>query len=74
VQIVDAALVVDHRAIGGVEEDGNDHLPGEGTPMVAVVLLVGTFCLSIFSTGMRRLRQFCCTVVDALLTNQMKFP
>src|SRR5215475_3414063 len=45
-----------------------------GTPMVAVVRFVGTFCLSIFSTGIRRLRQCCWTAVDELLTNQILFP
>src|SRR5262245_60091968 len=45
-----------------------------GTPIVAVIRFVGTFCLSIFSTGISRLRQWSWTEVDELLTNQILFP
>ena len=45
-----------------------------GTPIAAVVRFVGTFCLSIFSTGIRRLRQCAWTDEDALLTNQILLP
>ncbi len=60
--------------VAGSNRTGMTSFHVNGTPMVAVVRFVGTFCLSIFSTGISRLRQCSWTVVDALLTNQILLP
>src|SRR5262245_38539756 len=60
--------------VAGSNSTGMTIFHVNGTPIAAVVRFVGTFCLSIFSTGIRRLRQCCCTEDDALLTNQILLP
>src|SRR5262245_21379091 len=60
--------------VAGSNRTGMVILQVKGTPMAAVVRFVGTFCLSIFSTGIRRLRQLGLRVVDVPLTSQILFP
>src|SRR6185436_496509 len=60
--------------VPGSKRTGMTSFHVNGTPIAAVVRVVGTFCLSIFSTGIRRSRQCAWTDEDALLTNQILLP
>src|SRR5262245_39516720 len=59
--------------VAGSNSTGMRSVQVKGTPTVTNGG-PGGFCLSIFSTGIRRLMQLVWTVVEALLTNQMKLP
>src|SRR5262245_51950829 len=60
--------------VAGSNRTGMTSFQVKGTPIAAVVRFVGTFCLSIFSSGIRRLRQWSWTELDELLTNQILLP
>src|SRR5262245_9035825 len=59
--------------VAGSNRTGILNLYVKGMPTVAVVWPAG-FCLSIFSTGIRRLRQLCLRLLVEPLVNQRKFP
>src|SRR5262249_46518816 len=59
--------------VPGSNRTGIVNVQVKGTPMVTKGG-PGGFCLSIFSTGIRRLRHLSWTEVDELLTNQILLP